>query len=278
MESKLDWEPSGHPPGSLLMAALDSELSSQEGAAVEQHVAECRECSAQWQRLTKVSGRLTEFHGVMSEVSSLPEFELRLPPDKSRVPAFGAWFEWLRRPQFLVPAAALAVTLVGLALWTNSKISRPTISSSAPVATRPAASDIRPQPPPATVETQTVPQTRKAAVRPKRHARDTEQSLEAKGPLRSPVAGTNSSPSQTAEVFWALPYSDPALREEGAEIVRADLPREAFLKAGVPLANIPATGPRGRIAADILLGADGLPRAIRPANLQISETAIPTPL
>ncbi len=284
MASEFDWQPDGHPPGSILMAAMDGELSSQDGLAVEQHVAECRECSAQWHRLADVSGRLTEFHRVMNEASLLPEFQLRLPADKTPVPIFGAWFEWLQRPQFLMPAAALMVMLLGLALWTNSKMRQPVPSVSPPAvsagatASRPAVSDTHTQPPPAIAKTQLAPQTTKAVLRPKRRSRDPEQSLEANEPRRSPVAEPNSSTPRTAEVFWALPYSDPALRDEGAEIVRADLPREAFLKAGVPLANIPATGPRGRITADILLGADGLPRAIRPASLQTSETVIPTPL
>jgi hypothetical protein len=92
-------------------------------------------------------------------------------------------------------------------------------------------------------------------------------------PEPAPQAGqAQAAQSQiTQDVFWSLPYSNPALASQGAELIRVTLPLEAFVMAGVPLAIIPSSGPNDRFSADVLLGADGLPFAIRPASYRTTS-------
>lgn len=280
MESNLNRQQDGHPAGSTLMAALDRELSAQENSAVEEHVAQCPQCAAQWERLRLASGRVAEFH---RSISTLPEFELRT---ETRVTSFvgilsGLIPSWTRRAQFFMPAAALATAVLGFILWTNSRPnvahvnvthikepSPPPINTPSQAGTIAVSKPAIPAAPPAPA----------AAIQSPRHASNRVPPRQAHFDRHAPPPEPSAPAPQTAEVFWYLPYSNPALAEQGAEMVRADLPREAFLMAGVPLANIPPAGPKERIAADVLIGADGLPRAIRPARQQTTATVIPTPL
>ncbi len=271
MESNLDRQQDRHPTGSTLMAALDRELSPQQNSAVEEHVTKCPQCAAQYERLQQVSGRLAKFH---RSIPSLREFELYLPAEVSATRLDGV-LSLFRRPQFLMPAAALAAMVAGLMLWINSRASVTHRDRPAPVAgTSPNTGTIAASEPAITP----APRPQAVMVRPRRHARAAAPSLQADLQRHGPNPEQNAPTPQTAEVFWYLPYSDPALAQEGAELVRADLPREAFLMAGVPLANIPPPGPKDRIAADVVIGADGLPRAIRPARQQTTATVIPTRL
>jgi len=277
MQSNLNELQDGHPTGSTLMAALDRELPAQQNSAVENHVKHCSQCAAQWERLRQVSGRLTEYH---LSVSSVPGFELHLPSNDKRTSAIGGIVSLLRRPQFFAPTAALAAALLGLMLWMNPRTNVARVQSAAPPADREMAeSGAVPASKPAIPVAQ---QKLTAKIQTPRRSRSagpsTAPPLEAELPGHASNAKLNAAPPQIAEVFWYLPYSDPALAAEGAEVVHADLPREAFLMAGVPLANIPAAGPKDRIAADIVIGVDGLPRAIRPARQQTTATVIPTQL
>jgi Putative zinc-finger len=271
MESNRDLQLDGHPTGSVLLAALDGELSTQQNSAVTEHVAGCSECAAQWGRLAQASVRLTEFH---RSISALPEFELHLPPDPQPASVLGGIKLFLRRPQFFVSAAALAVAVFGIVFWTGTR-------TAVPISPAPLAAKVPEQTATLAASKPAIPvapQTPIATTRRPRHLSSTAPSQSTSLPQPPQNPEPNVSTPQTAEVFWYLPYSNPALAAEGAEMVQAELPREAFLMAGVPLANIPAPGPRGRIAADIVIGADGLPRAIRPARQQTSAMVIPTQL
>jgi len=68
--------------------------------------------------------------------------------------------------------------------------------------------------------------------------------------------------------YWALPYSDSALPlSEGSVVMRVRLSREQLQLAGIPLPGIPITDStdttnQSLLRAKVLVGADGLPRAI----------------
>jgi hypothetical protein len=69
----------------------------------------------------------------------------------------------------------------------------------------------------------------------------------------------------TGEGFIALPYSDVNLSSEGAVVLRVEVPRSALLLAGTPV----SAGRRDeRVKADVVVGADGLARAIRFVNYE----------
>ena len=63
--------------------------------------------------------------------------------------------------------------------------------------------------------------------------------------------------------FIALPYSDENLSQEGAVVLQVEVPRSALLLAGIPGAE---GGSGGRVKAEVVVGADGLARAIRFLN------------
>ena len=63
--------------------------------------------------------------------------------------------------------------------------------------------------------------------------------------------------------FIQLPYSDENLSPEGAVVLQVELPRSALLLAGIPSTAAPANG---RVKAEVVVGADGLARAIRFLN------------
>jgi anti-sigma factor RsiW len=69
--------------------------------------------------------------------------------------------------------------------------------------------------------------------------------------------------SIAADGFVALPYSDENLRAEGAVVLQVELPRSAAALAGMPVSNGPSDG---RVRAEVIVGADGLARAIRFLN------------
>ncbi|HTS66992.1 MAG TPA: hypothetical protein VMH28_33435 [Candidatus Acidoferrales bacterium] len=79
-----------------------------------------------------------------------------------------------------------------------------------------------------------------------------------KGPAPEPPAA-----DVAAGAFVALPYSTVNLSAEGAVVLQVEVPRSAVALAGMPVNNGPADG---RVKAEVLVGADGLARAIRFLN------------
>jgi hypothetical protein len=67
--------------------------------------------------------------------------------------------------------------------------------------------------------------------------------------------------SPTAEQpFVAIPYVAPISPYEQASVVRMDLPVAALIAAGLPMQT---RDPSARVEADVLVGQDGQPRAVR---------------
>jgi anti-sigma factor RsiW len=82
--------------------------------------------------------------------------------------------------------------------------------------------------------------------------------------LISKPAVRPASPVQLAtDRFIALPYSDDSLSAEGAVVLQVEVPRSAVALAGIPVGDGPADG---RVKAEVIVGADGLARAIRFLN------------
>ena len=91
-------------------------------------------------------------------------------------------------------------------------------------------------------------------------------------PVASPVAipansqrqdqesGSDADDSEYATAFVPLPYADDPTAVDGGTVVRVILSRPALASLGVPVTDPSATD---RIPADLLLGEDGTPQAIR---------------
>jgi hypothetical protein len=65
---------------------------------------------------------------------------------------------------------------------------------------------------------------------------------------------------EIATDFMPLGYLNPATLQDGGQIIRVELPRSALLNFGLPV-NMDRYNEK--VKADVLLGADGLARAIR---------------
>jgi hypothetical protein len=62
------------------------------------------------------------------------------------------------------------------------------------------------------------------------------------------------------EAFLPVTFDDALSGLDAVQVVRMRLPRSAIGRMGLPLSNDPGQGP---VEADVLVGQDGLPRAIR---------------
>jgi hypothetical protein len=266
-----------HPLPVELMQAFDDELSSGELARVKAHVAHCESCRADWARLQQVTELVAELHG---STGPIPRVALRLPADETRMS--GAFV--FKNPRAISRVAVLVCSvLVCGAIWLavrpasnkQRELVRQT-SSQTPTAPLPASGTSVSQAGPSTSYARVLQAVK--ANRPAHwRAIAATQTSALTSPAVKPALHTADTAPQAAQtqtaqdVFWSLPYSNPALASQGAELVRVTLPREAFVMAGVPMASIPLGGPNDRISADVLLGSDGLPFAIRPASYRITS-------
>jgi anti-sigma factor RsiW len=80
---------------------------------------------------------------------------------------------------------------------------------------------------------------------------------------RQPKRSAVVQPPMAGDVFISLPYSDDNLSGEGAVVLQVEIPRSAVALAGMPVVDGPANG---RVRAEVMVGADGLARAIRFLN------------
>lgn len=258
---------SPHPSHQILLQALDCELPSPEMGAVLTHIKQCPACEMRWLRLHALSERVA----VLERGPEIPPFPLRLPLSV-KVHEFPSSSYW--KPAGLV-AAAMALA-VGLWLWTRAP-RRPEAPAVTPVVSSSKASSgngtapivVPSHPVGGRTNTASFAHANRGIRRSVDRTPDLAGLMTAQPP---PGGGAKQAAASGTEitVFWALPYSNPALSAEGAHLIHVALPREAFLMAGVPASALPPWS-REPVAADVLLGSDGLPSAIRPANYRAAS-------
>jgi len=95
--------------------------------------------------------------------------------------------------------------------------------------------------------------------RPKPAARTTEINV-ARQSLKSLPGATPPATQEVVTHFVSLGYGSALDLQDGAQMVRVELPRSALARFGLPM-NMDRA--EERITADVLIGADGLARAIR---------------
>jgi hypothetical protein len=97
-------------------------------------------------------------------------------------------------------------------------------------------------------------------ISPRRPARSVKRdsNTQAVAPTTAPTA--NDRNSEVATYFMPIGYAGPINPQDGGQLVRVELPRSAMLSMGLPV-NMDRYGER--VKADVLLGPDGLARAIR---------------
>jgi len=72
----------------------------------------------------------------------------------------------------------------------------------------------------------------------------------------------SSEQSESTTQFLSLSYISPVNLQDGGQLVRVELPRSAMARFGLPV-NMERERYGERVKADVLVGADGLARAIR---------------
>jgi hypothetical protein len=89
----------------------------------------------------------------------------------------------------------------------------------------------------------------------------TERISSKRGAKAIPVKRTEAQQIRQNEDFYALSYAgDPNETERGGRIVRVDVPRSTLFAMGV---DVPLENETDTIKADLLIGSDGVTRAIR---------------
>jgi hypothetical protein len=230
----------------LLLRALDEELPRRQAWQVKLHIESCESCQARLDEMRLVSSRVAELH------------DGALPPDEGL--RFAAQLEeesrkrdWARRHWFtpirptwwqLASCGAFAVAIVaGLGVWsthpgaTARQIVRPLLHPVAPPAPRQLVAGIPAQP-----------------------VRRTHHIVRKHVPLKHSSSPAQVAVREVATPFFDLPFSDSALPLDQATVIRVELPRSALELAGLPVEE---DRRNQRIRADLVVGADGLARAIR---------------
>lgn len=221
-----------HPKEAQLLLALDGELEAREAAIVGEHVANCQACREKCDQWTMVSERIEEYHRNCLPIppsSALADELDRLLASKKPAANLRSWWQSLTFPGAVAAFASVAAALLMLA-WYFSRT--PAVPAPRYVAVRTPPDT--PRLTPALVPTSVA-----------------HRSIRRRRAPSAPV---------DVDSFIALPYSDTALPLSGATTLRVQLPVEDLWLAGVMVDS----GRAGAIVqADIIMGMDGLPRAMR---------------
>lgn len=233
----------------LLLRALDEELPARQAWLVRLHLENCESCQARLAELRQISSRVAELHLLTLPLDSAARFAARIEDEESRERQPPSWWRWFAQPRPLwhriAWCAALGVALIaGLRLRTR----RPGT---------PVQHIVQPLPP---TMTPPVPKQLVAtgvSAKPVRAVHHSPKRHAAQAPVSS---GAVAAVREVATPFFGLPFSDAALPLDQATVIRVELPRSALELAGLP---VDEERRNERIRADLVLGADGLARAIR---------------
>jgi hypothetical protein len=225
----------------LLLRALDQELAPRQAWLVKLHLDRCERCRGRFEEMRRVTSQLEELHQAVLPPDDVPEFAARLDLEAATEPQERArWFTPLPAVwQQAAWCAALALLIfVGVKVW-------------APHPPTPVSRIARP---PQVVVAPPVPKQLVASATPagpvwRAHRRVKKQA--------QPAAVAS---KEVVTPFFPLPFSDSALPLDQASVIRVDLPRSALEWTGLPVEE---DRRNERIRADLVLGADGLARAIR---------------
>lgn len=208
------------------------------------HAESCSRCAALLTEVEWLEFSMLDVarHDANRQVS--PRVESALLQEFRRQKADAARQQIRRQLAALAIAAALLLTL-GLALrhqaslWHNSHASL-----------RPALTVSNSQPPAASAQPAVHVAATKASAAPQpKHP-----------PARKQAAPSDSTDSEYATAFMPLPYADDSAALDGGAVVRVSLSRSALASFGLPVADFASSD---RFQADLIVGADGAPQAIR---------------
>lgn len=247
-----------------------------------EHAASCERCGARLAAERALSFNLRAFASSLSDASAPARTEAQLlaafrqrhtnaEPAKIMAPALARWHRWA---QWATAAAASIATVVGVQAF---RLYQPQLALHSAVRVEDARGLLPPVAPSVNqtntpVETLAVKDgvtTLDEAMTPARFPNGIQgRAVEAAGYIavsnRRARPQRDVQPSQAeSEIvtdFMPLTYGAAMGTNEDAQLVRVELPRSALVSMGLPV-DVEKTGER--VKADVLLGHDGLARAIR---------------
>ncbi len=251
-----------HVEDGALLRAIDRELPPRQTRRVKAHIDRCALCGERFDRLRRITARIAEHRrdvledGPAEAQAERQRFLARLDQEPARHPRRLGWLPWVaqtprRAASFAACAALSLVVLAGLVLWTRHP---------RPVAIQAVRSGPAEAMPVAQKESASKPAA--ARVKPARAVRSRHRVVKAPKPAQ-PMAAEAAS-AEIATPFFALPFSDASLPLAQAAVIRVELPRSALELAGLP---VDEDRRNERVDADLVVGADGLARAIRFVRL-----------
>jgi Putative zinc-finger len=278
-----------HPSESRLLLALDRELDAPDLATIDAHVRTCAECRATWDRLARLSAEIAEYCRALparapsfeSAPAPVPRPAPELVPVSTGpvstgpvwtepVPVRRAW-KWPTVSWRAIGQAALVGAAAVLLVFVVWQVAARLTATPAPVtavgrdggasqhrqdmplvslpgATRDDGAQVARLGATGVAATPGPPPVRRARPRP--------------APVRA-VAAPRAGPAQKPTYYWALPYSNGALSlSEGSVVMTVRLSRDQLRLAGIPVNAMQPVTDQPWVRAKVLVGADGLPRAI----------------
>jgi hypothetical protein len=193
------------------------------------------------------------------EVALLAAFRHQRAASPASVPARTARQRWLYAAAS-VAAIALIVTLLALAASRTRDLQQPAqqkaVNPSSAVPDEPRPASPQPQALPASPEQKVVAaQATDQGRRPADRVRNARRSKTTVADLNKPAAD-----AEIATDFIPLMNRETLAQMDGGQVMRVELPRSALMSFGLPMDMERATE---RIKADVVVGNDGLARAIR---------------
>lgn len=215
-----------------MVLSIDGEIAAIDYARIETHLANCSTCLSRYEELAGLSERLNhaiETAPVVAAAAARQRLEAALTTSTPIRPIRPL-------PLWKWSAVAVAAALVLVALLVRQT----------PTPQRPTA-DVTKRPLRATLPPESVAESR----RPFR--------AQAKQSTR--MRASSRASESNDDGFIRLPYSDPALPLDSSDVVRVQMHLSALANTGVVRAYPGVSDPL--VQADVLVGLDGQPSAIR---------------
>lgn len=226
------------PQAEIWQAYLDGELAAEAGAAVRVHLTDCSRCAEavreMQQALTAMNQALTT---TWPDVVPTARLRARIASALAEQTApKAAWAQWPGPFGW----AATVLLLAGIAGWIWR--ATPPLQPPQPAHDEKPALALLPKPP-ATFS----PVSARPPLRP-RH------------PVRQRTRGDHAEKAEVVTQFFPLREGEDLAAAETMRLVRVELPGSALAEVGWPM---PLEAAQTPVKADVLLGEDGLARAIR---------------
>ena len=254
-------------------------LDANERESAQAHVDECDDCRRAWNDQLELSERLREVADEMTSSRAPEHLEAQLLAafrDRARVRSIQSAPP--RRRYWMSAAAAVVLMVFGLLVWRSHVASQrqrqpqgqPQIQASSKNAIVPPSDSPR-QEQSRTVAVNGIPSSTETLIKPA-----PKLSLSRRHPASSQLAKSDAAKQSTVEQalvpakntetkelatdFVLVGYGNALDLQDGGQLVRVELPRSAMATFGLPM-NMDRADER--IKADVLVGTDGLARAIR---------------